>query len=351
MSKKTKWIIQILFFLTIIGLTGYGVIKNHDLNEVLSLIAEADLRWFLPGFVLVLIFICCESWIFHLIFKSLKTSHSIFRCMIYSFVGFFFSCITPGASGGQPMQMLFMHRDDIPASVSTPLLLIVTVTYKAVLLFFAIILFILHPEDVMKHLEPVRYFCLFGFALNIIVITLYILLIFKPAIVEAIADRALRIAKRFVGEQKQKKWSDYLENYIIRYQKTAQRFRKRTKLIIKICVISLFQRCLIFIIPYLAMRALGINSLGFFTVLSLQAMISLGTDLLPLPGGAGAYETMFVIIYEPLIGELMTVPVLLMSRGTSYYGQLIMCAVMTGIAVFTIQRKGRKHEKKIDRCL
>ena len=52
-------------------------------------------------------------------------------------------------------------------------------------------------------------------------------------------------------------------------------------------------------------------------------MISLGTDLLPLPGGMGASETMFMRIFPALCGGTLTLPVLLVSRGISYYGQLL----------------------------
>lgn len=48
-------------------------------------------------------------------------------------IGFFYSCITPSASGGQPAQIYYMSKDGLDVSVSTLVLMIVTITYKAVL--------------------------------------------------------------------------------------------------------------------------------------------------------------------------------------------------------------------------
>ena len=54
-------------------------------------------------------------------------------CLLISSVGFFFSCVTPSATGGQPMQIYFMKKEKIPIPVSTVILMIVTITYKLVL--------------------------------------------------------------------------------------------------------------------------------------------------------------------------------------------------------------------------
>ena len=54
----------------------------------------------------------------------------------------FFSCITPSASGGQPMQIYFMKKDKLPIPVTTLVLMIVTITYKAVLVVIGIVIWI-----------------------------------------------------------------------------------------------------------------------------------------------------------------------------------------------------------------
>ena len=42
----------------------------------------------------------------------------------YAAIGFFFSAVTPAASGGQPMQIYYMSKDDIAVSSSTIALLL-----------------------------------------------------------------------------------------------------------------------------------------------------------------------------------------------------------------------------------
>lgn len=63
--------------------------------------------------------------------------------LLFSSVGFFFSCITPSASGGQPAQVYYMKKEDIPIPISTMVLLIITIIYKMVLVLLGVALVIL----------------------------------------------------------------------------------------------------------------------------------------------------------------------------------------------------------------
>jgi uncharacterized membrane protein YbhN (UPF0104 family) len=75
----------------------------------------------------------------------------------------------------------------------------------------------------------------------------------------------------------------------------------------------------------------------------LQSVISVSVDMLPLPGGMGISETLYMAIFLPIFGELM-LPSMLLSRGISYYGQMLISALMTCVAHLTI---GRASVKKI----
>ena len=85
-------------------------------------------------------FILGESVIIFYMMKTLGASVKMTHCALYSFVGFFFSCITPSASGGQPMQIFYMKKDKLPIPVTTLVLMIVTITYKAVLVVIGVLI-------------------------------------------------------------------------------------------------------------------------------------------------------------------------------------------------------------------
>ena len=133
MQSKKKMIVNTVFLVVIFALTIYGVFHGEDLGAMMEAMRRADVRWLLPGLFCVVFFIWGESIIIWYMMHSFQIPVKKRTCFLFSSVGFFFSCITPSASGGQPMQLYYMKKEKISLPVSTVILMIVTITYKAVL--------------------------------------------------------------------------------------------------------------------------------------------------------------------------------------------------------------------------
>lgn len=74
-------------------------------------------------------------------------------------------------------------------------------------------------------------------------------------------------------------------------------------------------------------------------IVTLQAMISVAADMLPLPGGMGVSENLFKVIFEPVFGEELVLPGMVISRGISYYSQMLISGIMTLVATFLISKE------------
>jgi uncharacterized membrane protein YbhN (UPF0104 family) len=105
------------------------------------------------------------------------------------------------------------------------------------------------------------------------------------------------------------------------------------------------QRCSLFFVTWLVYCSFGLNETGGSSmplVVSLQAMISVASDMLPLPGGMGASEALFIEIFQPIFGQSLVLPGMVLSRGISYYTQLLICGIMTVVSSFVIGDKRKK---------
>ena len=142
MRNKKKAIFNTIFLILIFSITVYMVFKGEDLGEIIHTVRQADPVYLLISVVCVVLFILGESVIIFYMMRTLGAKVKMGHCALYSFVGFFFSCITPSASGGQPMQIYFMKKDKLPIPVTTLVLMIVTITYKAVLVVIGIVIWI-----------------------------------------------------------------------------------------------------------------------------------------------------------------------------------------------------------------
>lgn len=125
MKKYKKILIDAILFFVIIGLTLYGVFHGEDLSGLKDAIKESNILWLIPAVPLVLFFIAGES----IVIWHMLDCYGIYvkerLCFLFSAVGFFFSCVTPSATGGQPMQIYFMKKEDIPVPIATVILLVV----------------------------------------------------------------------------------------------------------------------------------------------------------------------------------------------------------------------------------
>ena len=120
-------------FVVIMGITFFAVFRNQDLSGVLRAIGKMKKTDLVAAVFLAVGYVSAEGWMIWYLLRSVHGQNSIFRCISYSFIGFFFSGITPSASGGQPMQLYYMKKDGNALSVSSVILMTVALLYKVVL--------------------------------------------------------------------------------------------------------------------------------------------------------------------------------------------------------------------------
>ncbi len=345
-SQVKKWIFNIAFFVIIIGLTIYFVLRGSDLSGAWDLLTSANVYWCLVAVLLVILFIISESAIIAYLAHSLKISINFLHCILYSFVGFFFSAITPSASGGQPFQIVFMKRDGISISTSCAILAIVTILYKTVLILVGVLVFIFRPEPLMILIAPHIGWYILGLFLNVIFVSAMVVMVFKPRIIEvpviAIFDFANKIFKFKKADSKRER----LRNGVHKYASVTANFTASWRTLFVAFIMTLIQRFFLFLVTYIAALALYQIHVNMPLVVSVQAMISVAVDMMPMPGGSGLAEFLFQRAFAPLVSRDILLPLLILSRGIGYYTQIILGGIGTLAALVVIRDKGKKEIKE-----
>lgn len=343
MNKKTaKKFLSALFFLAVFGLTIWAVFRGENPRQILMYLSSVNDWYILPAVVCVVAFILGESVVIYYLMHSLGTVVRFSHCCLYSFIGFFYSAITPSASGGQPMQVIAMRKDNIPAAVSTVVLAIVTITYKLVLVVIGLGVMLLRPARIMVYLESVAPVIYLGLALNVIFIALLLMVVFHPSTVRHMASLLLTLVGKFHSFRNPEKLNARVERIISQYQGTADYFKRHPFIITNVFIITLIQRLCLFSVVWFTYRAFRISGHSFLQLTLLYGMISVAADMLPLPGGMGISESLFLTIFEPIFSEPLVLPAMVICRGIGYYTQLIISAVMTGLSHFIIRDRGNK---------
>ena len=338
MKSRKKIIFNGVFLAVVFALTIYGVFHGEDLSSMMDAIHRADKRWLIPGIALVAFFIWGESIIIWYMMRSSGIQLKKRTCFLFSSVGFFFSCITPSASGGQPMQIYYMKKEKISIPVSTVILMIVTITYKLVLVVIGIGIAIFGRGFLHKYLEGILPVFYLGLALNIFCVTFMTILVFHPLLAKAIMVKGMKLLERLHLVKKKDGRLKKLEDSMDTYRNTAAYLKNNPFVIVKVIGITFIQRMALFAVTWFVYQAFGLHGTGFWEILFLQAVISVSVDMLPLPGGMGISETLFLDIFSPVFGGLL-LPGMVLSRGLGYYGELLISAAFTVVAQLTIGKK------------
>lgn len=337
LSKKKKiWnglLLAVVFLLTI-----YSVFHGEDLRAVIRAIARVNPLFLLPAVAGVIFFIWGESAIIHYMLGTLQIHTKRKTCFMYSCIGFFFSCITPSASGGQPAQIYYMRKSKIPVPVATLVLMIVTITYKLVLVFVGLFVVIFQRGFVHRYLEDILPVFYLGVGLNVLCCIVMSVLVFCPGLAKWFMMKGHRLLEHIHILKRKRERTRKLSDSMDQYDMTSQYLKEHKMVMINVLCITFFQRFALFFVTWFVYKAFGLGGTGIYDVVMLQAVVSVSVDMLPLPGGMGISENLFLIIFKTVFVGGLLLPGMVLSRGIAFYVQLLFSAVMTAVAHFTIGR-------------
>lgn len=340
LSKKyVKYIMNASFLIALFGITYFMLFRDQELGEIIHFLAMAKNSYLYLGIGFVVIFVCSESLIIYELMKAVRQRIPLIQCIKYSFIGFFFSAVTPSATGGQPMQMLYMSWDGVSVSTSSVVLIIVTAIYKIVLILLCGILGFLNWSSVSAHLSDIWILVLFGVVANVVFIVFLMVVIFKQSFAKKIIGRSILWFGKCGFLKHKDKWLKKALRAVKRYEISASYIKENKRVLVRCFIITLIQRTVLFAVTYLIYKAFALYGHSAVEIITLQAFIALAADSLPLPGGIGANESSFLILFHDIFTEELVLPGLLLSRGITYYALIIMSATVTLIAYFL---KGKK---------
>lgn len=244
------------------------------------------------------------------------------------------------------MQIYYMKKENIPIPVSTVILMVVTITYKLVLVVIGLGIMIFGRGFLHRYLEPVLPVFYLGLALNVFCVSFMTILVFHPVLAERILLVGMDWLEKLRLMKKKEARREKLQNAMQVYRETAAYLKEHKKVIGNVILITFGQRILLFSVTWMVYLAFGMSGTSFWEVTLLQAVISVSVDMLPLPGGMGISESLFLRIFAAVFGEL-TLPALVLSRGLGYYSQLIISALFTAAAqIYYTVKTGKIPEKK-----
>lgn len=315
-------------FIFLISFTFYLVFRQNNIKDVFSTITQVNFGYIVLGIASMCIFVCCEASNIGRSLTLFGYTFSFKNCLKYALVGFFFSSVTPAASGGQPMQVYYMNKDNIKVSHSVLALLIELSSYQTVTVSFALVGVLAKYSILRQTLGSMRYLLWAGLVLNVGILILLLTAIFCKRAASAILNGVTFVLRK-LHYRKMELFTQKATKQIQEYQASAIYFRKNKIAIIKILLTTCVQITAWYSVPFWVYRAFGLLSYTMWSVIGMQAVLYITVSALPLPGAVGITESGFVVLFKALFPTTILSGAMLLSRGISFY----LFVLISGIAV------------------
>lgn len=340
-ARNRKNILSAGLFLVLLALTFWAIFKNNDLSEVLEVIGDIHLLWLVPALGAAMFFIMAEGIEFWYLFRALGVRHPFWSCIWYAFVGFFYSSITPSATGGQPMQLYYMKKAGLKISDSAVVLMVVALVYKSVLVLIGLFMCLFFYDTIFDAMGNYGFIYWIGLGLNGICVSALLFIMLFPNLFRRIICFCERMIVRMHLIHPSVKRRKKLFHIADDYQQAVSFFYAHKRHVLGALLITIVQRVGLFMITWFVYRSMGFSQENVVTITVLQAVIYVAVDMLPLPGAQGITELIYQTVFASVFAGAALTASMCVTRFANFYVPMILSALLTLAGSFYVKHRSK----------
>lgn len=351
MKENNKKLLWIALFVLLVIITIYIIIKQNDtftFKEFIAFIKNSSLKWVLLAFAGMFGFVLFEGLAIRVLCHAFGYKIRFTRSIGYASSDICFSAITPSATGGQPAAAYLMMKDKIPGATTTIILLVNLTLYTISIIIIGVICFLTKPE-LLIHFTPFSKILIFiGFLFQFVLISIFILLVYKEKIVIKIASGGIKVLTKLHLMRNGVKKQEHLIQVEKQYKECAAAIKNHKKALLTALIFNILQRVSQLMISVCVFMATGGILSKMWDIFITQGYVVLGSHSVPIPGSVGVADYLFFDGFDLFINDPTNLE--LFSRGISFYCCIIICAIIN-LAIYINEGVKGIKQKKNDRVL
>jgi uncharacterized protein (TIRG00374 family) len=308
---RRKKILQIFFllFFSIVSIVILGLMDDTGavpLSEI-----TGNLRYSMLFMVLLMLAVMIVADTLKYIYLIWVTTKKFrpFTSFKVGIIGRYYDNITPLATGGQPFQMYYLSKRDIPVGVASSIPLLRFILGQFAILLIALSLIIFSPllggtfgNIDITTITVTKSASYIGLAVSSIVPCFLLLLTLLPNFGRKLASRVIKIGNKLKIVKNYDVTFNKVVKHVEEFQTSIRYVSSKIRHIIIIMLLTAIEYIAFLSIPYFI--CLAFNATGswefYFSILALNITTIFAVALAPTPGTAGAAETVFLFIFRHL---------------------------------------------------
>ena len=363
-KKKRNWWIKTILMLVFICVSVFIMFKITDYvsedgaKSFLDVVRGIDWRFFLVFIGIILLYMLLESSKFSYLLKISTGKLRLKNSIKTMYLGKYYDGITPLATGGQPFQIYYLHKKDIPAGVATAVPLVKFIVTTFVTCFAGVVMLALVPHVIA--LDEKTYWLVIvawiSLGFNLLVpITIMFVSLFPKTGRKMIAGIVSLLSKMRIVKKKYPTMKKYIVE-IDEYRDALKLLIRRWWKLIPLVLISIVAFVVYVSVPFFATLTIAGPSVSnnmpllYIQPACLCMVTFYSVSWIPTPGNSGANEMSAALVFTTLSNvDSITGWMVLLWRFAIYY-VFILSGI--GISIFEIIRsavrnkRAAKQEKK-----
>ncbi len=334
MDKKSHWkiIFNIFTLLVPIAFVVYFFVSENGFVNLIENVANFNWWWLTAGFACQFLNVFIDAYILFKFTGNYDKSYTLKKSLKSTAVGQFFSVITPGAIGGQPMQLYCMKNQKVDPGVASSSLVQKFLVYQTIITLYSLISLICNLSIFRGNFSGIMmWLSAFGFISHALVIIFVFMFSFNKKLTLLIINWILNFLNKIkiiknVSEKEQK-----VKAQLEYFHESNSKLYRNKKMLAEACFFTVIQLTLIFSIPYMVYKTFNLSGASIFDMITGQAFVIMISSFMPLPGGSGAAEGSFYVFFRIFFTESTIKSAILVWRIITYFMTIIIFAPFSRI--------------------
>ncbi len=338
MSQGVKKALSALFIVLSVAVVVCVAFGNTELAD-----AWEALRRLNPGWLIGIV----SCWVAFVFFDVLATWYclrkqgfrvGLFRVMIINLIGLYYSNITPGASGGQPMQVNYLRRAGVPVANGTSAVTVRLIANQFMVCLLSLLFLVFNRAFVYEQLGGAIWFVRVGWLINFAVVPLVLLAAFRRNWVRKICGGLIGLLARLRLIRDREAFTKKTNETLDTYHAAIHDLLRSPAQILFQCLFSGLSMLSLTGSVVFVYYAFGMSGTPWYQVLTLSLLLFISASYTPLPGASGAQEGGFLYYFRNIFTGGTVGLALLIWRFFTYY-----IALFAGVLMLPLESVVRRR--------
>jgi len=299
------------------------IIFTHGWMDLIHQLKNLQIQWIIAALLSMILYWIFEAKTLQNLIFLMKKDYKFKEAFKVTMIGQYFNSITPFASGGQPMQLYALTKQELGAGSAGSALMIKFIIYQAIMTVYSLVLIFWKADFFKSKMSNLFYLIGIAFAVHVSVIVCLIVFSKYRKLTQKLIIALSRILEKFRFVKNISKLETRINNDLDQFHDNMEIVKHSKILMLKSTIYTILQLTVFFIIPYFIYLSFGMKGASISNMIAGTAFVMMLTTVVPLPGAVGGAEGSFYMFFTFFFAANNIMAAIMLWRVITFYSCIV----------------------------